>query len=394
MLDFHHKVNVYYINRIILMVHILINKMVIVMGYEVDILGVGDKSNSGDAIALRYGDLHGERSQQTVVVIDGGYKANGQKLVDHIKSHYGTEKVDLVISTHPDQDHINGLEALIDQLEVTELWIHQPWDHNQGLSDKFKDGRITDNSIGMCLKDNLESAHKLVRQALGKGVTVSEPFTGRELGSVKIIGPTLQYYEELIPQFEGMPDVKKAEDARSMFEGLLDAAKTAIKKIMVSWGEDKIDDEDGTSAKNNSSVITQVIVDGRRLVFTGDAGITALDMAADELDACMSGADLKFLQIPHHGSRRNVGPSVLDRIIGAPIAEGESRGISAIASTATEGDPKHPHKSVLNAFTHRGATVSATRGSGIRHKFDAPDREGWSSLVPEPYHFEYDDEIA
>ena len=141
-------------------------------------------------------------------------------------------------------------------------------------------------------------------------------------------------------------------------------------------------------------MITQVIVDGRRLVFTGDAGITALDMAADELDACMSGADLKFLQIPHHGSRRNVGPSVLDRIIGAPIAEGESRGISAIASTATEGDPKHPHKSVLNAFTHRGATVSATRGSGIRHKFDAPDREGWSSLVPEPYHFEYDDEIA
>lgn len=364
------------------------------MGYEVDILGVGDKSNSGDAIALRYGDLYGKRSQQKVVVIDGGYKANGQKLVDHIKSHYGTEKVDLVISTHPDQDHINGLEAVIDQLEVAELWIHQPWDHNRGLADKFEDGRITDNSIGERLKDNLESAHMLVTHALDKGVVVSEPFTGHEMDRVKIIGPTLRYYEELIPQFDGMPDVKKAEDARSMFESLLEATKAALKKIRVSWGEDKIDDEDSASAKNNSSVITQIIIDGRRLVFTGDAGITALDMAADELDACVSGAELKLIQIPHHGSRRNVGPSVLDRIIGVPIAEGKSRGISAIASTATEGDPKHPHKSVLNAFAHRGAKVSATRGSGIRHKFEAPERDGWSSIDPEPYHFEYEDETA
>lgn len=57
------------------------------MGYEVDILGIGDKSSSGDAIALRYGDLHGEHSQQTVIVIDGGYMVNGQKLVNRIKSH-------------------------------------------------------------------------------------------------------------------------------------------------------------------------------------------------------------------------------------------------------------------------------------------------------------------
>jgi len=364
------------------------------MGYEVDILGVGEKSNSGDAIALRYGNLHGERDEQTVVVIDGGYKDNGQKLVDHIKDHYGTEKVDLVISTHPDQDHINGLEEVIEQLEVCELWIHQPWDHNEGLAGEFEDGRITDNSIGERLKDSLEAAHTLVVKAQDKGVAVSEPFTGKNFDNIKVIGPTKVYYEELIPQFDGMPSVKKVEEASSLFEGLFDAVKAAAKKIFVSWGEDKINDEDGTSAKNNSSVITQLIVDGRRLVFTGDAGITALDKAADEIDACASGAELKFFQIPHHGSRRNVGPSVLDRIIGKPLAEGESRNISAVASTATEGEPKHPHKSVLNAFAHRGATVSATRGTGIRHKYDAPEREGWTSITPEPYHYEYDDETT
>ncbi|MFC3187245.1 hypothetical protein ACFOD0_10120 [Shewanella intestini] len=78
------------------------------MGYEIDILAVGEKSNSGDAIALRYGNLHGGRDEQTVIIIDGGYKDDGQKLLHHVKEHYLTDEVDLVISTHPDQDHING----------------------------------------------------------------------------------------------------------------------------------------------------------------------------------------------------------------------------------------------------------------------------------------------
>jgi beta-lactamase superfamily II metal-dependent hydrolase len=364
------------------------------MGYEIDLLGVGEESKSGDAIALRYGNLYGSRSEQTVVVIDGGYADNGQKLVDHIRTHYGTEKVDLVISTHPDQDHINGLETVIDQMEVTELWIHQPWDHNWGLADKFEDGRITDNSIGERLKNNLETAYKLVQQAEAEGVIVSEPFTGVFYDCVEVIGPSQDYYEELIPEFDGMPEAKKSE-AQAFSEGFksfLESAKTAIKQIFVFWGEDKIDDEDGTSAKNNSSVITQLIVEGRRLIFTGDAGITALDQAAGEIELCTSGAKLSFIQIPHHGSRRNVGPSVLNRIIGEPVDEGGSRNISAVASTAKEGEPKHPHKAVLNAFTHRGATVSATRGEGTQYAYNAPNRGGWVPLTPEPYHYAYDDE--
>ncbi|MBF4307570.1 MBL fold metallo-hydrolase, partial [Vibrio anguillarum] len=45
------------------------------MGYEIDFLGVGEESKSGDAIALRYGNLHGHRDEQTVVVIDGGFQS-------------------------------------------------------------------------------------------------------------------------------------------------------------------------------------------------------------------------------------------------------------------------------------------------------------------------------
>lgn len=35
------------------------------MGYEIDVIGVGKESKSGDAIALRWGNLHGGINEQT-----------------------------------------------------------------------------------------------------------------------------------------------------------------------------------------------------------------------------------------------------------------------------------------------------------------------------------------
>jgi hypothetical protein len=47
--------------------------------YEIDFLPVGDGARSGDAIALRYGNLEGTRAEQTVVVIDGGFTDDGRR---------------------------------------------------------------------------------------------------------------------------------------------------------------------------------------------------------------------------------------------------------------------------------------------------------------------------
>ena len=362
------------------------------MGYEVDFLGVGEESKSGDAIALRYGNLFGPRHEQTVVVIDGGFTSTGDKVVEHIRSHFQTDTVDIVISTHPDQDHINGLQTVLTELVVRELWIHQPWNHNQKLAEKFKDGRVTDNSLGERLKENLQRAWSLVQLAKKKGIAVREPFTGLQdaSGCMKVLGPSRQHYEELLPDFDGVPE--RALVSRDAIGDLLKGMLAKVRRFFATWGLDQLSDDVVTSAKNNSSVITQLLVDGKRLIFTADAGIQALEHAAAEIECCTSGASLRFIQIPHHGSRRNIGPTVLNRLVGYPVPEGEYRSITAIASTAKAGEPKHPRKAVVNAFTHRGVRVLATRGSAICHSDNAPSRSGWHPLSPEPYHFEYEDE--
>ncbi|WP_111748523.1 ComEC/Rec2 family competence protein [Salinisphaera orenii] len=362
------------------------------MGYEIDVLGIGEGSTSGDAITVRYGNLFGPREEQRVIVIDGGFQGNGDDVVEHVRSNYDTKKVDLAISTHPDQDHIGGLATVLENLEVDQLWIHKAWQHKQGLAAKFKDGRITDQSIGERLKASLEQAHDLTNIAEREGVTVTEPFAGLTFDALNVLGPSKDYYEELLPKFQGMPDSKFEDRSvlESTFESLREKAEKTWKKICAVWGVDKISDDDNTSAKNNSSVITQLSVDGRILLFTGDAGITALDKAADSLSG---DADVKYIQIPHHGSQRNVGPAVLNRLVGRPVAQDQSQKFTAIVSCAKEGEPKHPNKAVLNAFTHRGAKVLATRGRGICSHWQAPQRDGWATVNPEPYYYEYKDEV-
>ena len=346
------------------------------MGYEVDIIGIGQESKSGDAITLRWGDLYGPRDRQKVVIIDGGFRDSGQIVVDHIQKYYGTDSVDAVISTHPDQDHINGLEIVLDKLCVQELWIHKPWEHNHNLASKFADGRVTDKSIGERLRRNLESASDLVEKARKKRIPIAEPFSGLSLygeGELLVLGPSLDYYESLIPEFEGMPSVKSTHGR--LLSELMRSAKGAIKIFSSIWGRDDLNDEDTTSAKNNSSVVIQLIIEGYKLLFTGDAGVTALSQAADRMS---QEPGLRFIQIPHHGSRRNVGPTVLNRLIGKPLPQGQLRNIIAIASTAKEGEPKHPRKAVMNAFTHRGVSAVWLLGElqSQRYQHDAPVREG------------------
>ena len=243
------------------------------MGYEVDVIGVGKESKSGDAIALRWGNLHGDRNEQKIVLIDGGFKETGQEVVDHIKNHYGTALVDAVVSTHPDQDHVNGLHVVLDEFTVKELWIHKPWEHNQGLAEKFLDGRVTDESIGRRLKESLDVAADLVAKAESKDIHIVEPFLGVSLydqEEFRVLGPTREYYESLIPEFDGMPQARAT--IASMLAELTGSVARTMRRFKSTWGVDALDDEDTTSAKNNSSAITLLTVDGRNLLLTGDAG--------------------------------------------------------------------------------------------------------------------------
>ena len=129
-------------------------------------------------------------------------------------------------------------------------------------------------------------------------------------------------------------------------------------------------------------------ISGRGILLTGDAGIRALTSAMDFADATMVPLrELRFIQIPHHGSRRNVSPSLLNRLIGNPLPEGQSRSVSLSACVSASGGSKtHPRKVVTNAFLRRGATVVGTLRQTRRSNQEMPAREGGRAADKIPFH--------
>ena len=359
-------------------------------GYAIDFLPVGNGEKSGDAIAVRYG----YPGEYKIMVIDGGTKESGQALVDHIKTYYKTDHVDYVVNTHPDADHASGLSVILEQMSVGELWIHRPWEHSSEIRDLFKDGRITDNSLSERLKDALNAAYALEELAEEKGVTIKEPFTGSEIGDFTILSPSEEWYLEVVPQFNKTPEAKAQE--QSSFAGtLIGMGKSLVEKVAQfieeTWDLETLKEGGTTAAENLSSVVLYANLDGRGILFTGDAGIDSLNRAADYAES--KGTDLakcKFLQIPHHGSRNNVSPSVLDRIVGIKIGI-DSRPTKTAFVSAAKDSKTHPRKVVTNAFKRRGADVIATQGNIKVSYHNMAQREGWVTAEPLPFYEEVEE---
>ena len=353
------------------------------MGIEIDFLPVGEKSSGGDAIALRYGDLHGSREAQTVVVIDGGYRDSGEALVDHITTHYNTDYVDFVISTHPDRDHISGLEVVLEQLKVGRLLMHLPWNHSDAVAESRRGG-FRSLAANEKLEKSFQEMSDLEAIANAKDIPISEPFAGvhTEDGCLRVLGPSQDYYEELLPGI-----ITPTSLTRQIAEALVKAGQ-AVRAAFSTETLDKetLRDDGETRPSNNSSVITLLQDGDFTALLTGDAGIPALERAAAflESEGFVPGS-LNFVQIPHHGSWRNVGPTVLNRLLGRPAKE-TTHAVAFVSAPPENPDAKHPAKKVTNAFIRRGYAVHATQGFTKWHRRNAPERVNYSNSTPIPFH--------
>jgi beta-lactamase superfamily II metal-dependent hydrolase len=365
------------------------------MSFEVDVLGVGQESKSGDAVAIRYGDFS-HRDGFRVIVIDGGFQESGEELVNHVQRWYGTKRVDLQILTHPDADHVNGAHVVMEKMDVRCLWMHLPWNHaagNRAYSQSSVRGGITNAK----LKAALEGAENLEKLARSKGVPIVEPFAGLQTADLNltVLGPSEYYYNELVQEF--LEEKQAAGMAYSgLLEQILGGARKVAKWMSEKWYADTLTEPEAgaVSPQNNSSVVLLACLDHKYFLFTGDAGVPALTLAATygESRGMNFPRDLAYFQSPHHGSKRNVGPTILNRLIGPIVPEGTPETRNAFISAAKEGAPKHPSRRVVNALIRRAARVSVTRGSTHCFSSDVPTRKGWSAVTPEKFLPEYEEE--
>jgi len=340
-------------------------------------LPIGDKK-CGDAIAIRFGDVDsGDPNKQYVIVIDGGYTDDWQKIVDLVKINFGLPMIDLVVSSHTDKDHIGGLPGLIQNFRVANLWMHLPWNHSVDIN-TFKQSNYQNPKRLMTewLKKSLKQSGELASVAIAAGITPEEPFTGMvyqtPYGKLTVLSPSLEYYETLLPMILDKSALKAAEQMSPYYqlqEYLSKSTKTDDDVEETHITETLTDNGDTSPSNNSSTVMLLELLTGQKYLFTADAGMAGLEFAyAEYIAQGHQTGQLSLIQIPHHGSRMNIGPTILDKFLGSPTAiPGLINGVAYVSVGETCDDDGHPKKVVTNAFKRRGYPVYQTRGTAIKH---------------------------
>ena len=341
------------------------------MAFEIDLLPVGSEKKSGDCIAFRYGNLSVGENQQTVVVVDGGYASTWKDtLKPHLKKYYNCEyngkiHIDLVILSHTDMDHVSGLVEMAkdEDVEIKKIMMHEPW--NELSPNWFKDERITKQSIKVRLGEAFEKAkelsdatEKVSRFKLYRG---QFEFKG---ATITILGPSQSFYNECIANCEKTPDKdEKVKDLPQAHSSIGDLELEKYEKGKIAW-----DDDEATSLINESSLIVLFEYNEVKVLFTGDAGKKGLRQAIDfAKEKGINLNDCSIIKMPHHGSRKNVDPGIMDNF----------RGSEKLYYSCASGDcGHHPSRRLINMLNEKGFRQLSTSGRILHWGVRAPDR-GW-----------------
>lgn len=235
----------------------------------------------GDAITVRHHTPNGKH----VTVIDGGKASGAEILEKHLSNDYRTERINLMICTHCDEDHIEGLRKLIEDynFQVDEVWVHDV-DAHQGV-----------HKTADLIMASVQQNKKFVKLLDQKGIKRKEPFTGvtDDNGFFTVIGPDVEHYEDL------MSEKKVADYMAERRRGeLLTKAARELKEEQYIPGSLEGEDDDPSPSNNSSAIIRMDSENHGSFLFTGDAGKETLRKAL----ILSQTRDIHWLKVPHHGS--------------------------------------------------------------------------------------------
>ena len=204
----------------------------------------------------------------------------------------------------------------------------------------------------LCEKHNIEKTEAL-----------SDSFNYSEM---KVISPSRKFYTEKVQQFTSI-DFLKRVDYQKTFSQINES-------VELSKPCDVVDEKNDASPENLSATVIQLNDSkGRKYILTSDAGVESFDDMENNGFKC---ENLNIVQLPHHGSRRNISTEWIAKF---------SPNMFLISA---QGNEKHPRKAVLSCIkknvpdcgiysTHKDkGTLSYTTNKAI-----FPDRK-WGKADP------------
>lgn len=358
------------------------------MPYEMDFIGTKVSQKDATSICMRWQNRNGS---YTIGVFDGGFAAHGEaakELLEEYYLDYGERYIDFVICSHPHEDHILGLSVILENFDVGALYMNRPWAHLNELLPlaRAKDGRTTRDSLERRLRKNYKQMDELEKLAEKRGVPIYDALEGCVIENrLTVLSPSIDFYIQLLAEKkENMLEedfLNEGNRSDSLVEKGLGFLRNVFDYIKESWFSEKLRENETTDPENETSTVILGEMGDESFLLTGDVGIRGLRCALDY--ASSRGVTLRDVvqvyEIPHHGGRHNVSPSILDELLGDVVAEGAHRDKTALVCTSNGSD--HPRKMVVNAFIRRGVSVCSASDETVCHHKGDFNRPGWTSVT-------------
>ncbi len=327
-------------------------------GLEIDMLNVG----CADAILV----TRWTNGIPNRVLVDGGNKSDYDDTVKPFLKSLGIDRLDAVVCSHPHDDHAAGLLELVKARDfiIGAAFVHVPQWHvsMDEVNSALRKARGTEEA--RVIEKSLETVVDLVNELRKRGIEPAEPFAGSRIGDLFVVGPSKAFYEDLIQEFAQSDKIMGVEKARQDYASKI-MGEEVVAAVFGKEPEYGLLENPEDTPENQSSTIFWAKYEDNTYILTADAGVQALQSASKDYTI----SNCYWMQIPHHGSRRNVTKQLIEYF--SP----------KVAFVSAPGDDKHPRKSVVTAFKNAGAQVYSTHyptpGTLRHHVGTVPERPGY-----------------
>ena len=293
-------------------------------------------AQNGDCIWIEYGQPGALRR----LLIDGGPLCAFGALEERIRRLAPQERrLELLVVTHVDTDHIDGIVKLLGRPELcpqaTDLWFNGWPQISKPLPTAPPPPRSTEHMRGPVQGEYLRVrlANRNApwnRWFAGRAIHVPVPGAGAALPAVMLEGdmrvtvlaPTPKRLESLRTAW--VKAVRKAgftEGDEAAAAEKLEAAKryrgAEAPLPSVDWADlPLIDTKLDDTAANGSSIALLLEYEGRRCALLGDAFAPDCEASLRQLARERGEPRLRLdaLKVSHHGSKKNTTPGLLDAI--------------------------------------------------------------------------------
>lgn len=276
------------------------------------------QAKHGDCLLLRWV----EAGEPRTALIDGGpgtiYENVLAPRLQELADERGVDRLplDLVLVSHIDDDHINGILdlAIAAKQGDAPAKIGLLW-HNslEGLLDQ-----PIGNGSAAVTASTISTTFPNLGELWAQKVLSSVP-QGQQLHGLAVqLGITDRMNEPFQPLIVSRPGQSRA-DIGGMSMTIIAPAATEVENLRKAWV--RLRKEGVTAANNDTSVynLSSIVVlaefGGKRMLLTGDArGDHILEGLASQ-DLLSNGrAHFNLFKLPHHGSRNNVEPAFFEAV--------------------------------------------------------------------------------